>query len=88
VTDYPPRLPNVNFNPRSIVWIVALFIGGLLIVVLFQGLEFASDRGSFEGLPYYNSKAIGNRSKAAEEKSGSARLESKRSVKAGVNSRP
>ena len=46
-----------------------------------QGLEFDSDRRSLEGFPYHNSKAIGNRSRATEEKSGSAPLESKRSVK-------
>ena len=34
MTDYPPRLPNVNLNRRSIGWIVAIFIGVLLIAVL------------------------------------------------------
>jgi len=38
-------------------------------------------RRSLEGFPYHNSKAIGNRSRATEEKAGGARLESKRSVK-------
>src|SRR5260370_30929666 len=42
-----------------------------------QGLEFASDRRSLEGFPYHNSKAIGNRSRATEEKAGSAPVESK-----------
>ena len=42
-----------------------------------QGLEFESDRRSPEGFPYHNSNAIGDRSKATEEKAGSAPLESK-----------
>ena len=46
-----------------------------------QGLEFDSDRRSLEGFPYHNSKAFENRSRATEEKAGSAPLESKRRVK-------
>jgi modulator of FtsH protease HflK len=34
VTDYPPRLLDVNFNPRSAVWLTAICVGILLIAVL------------------------------------------------------
>ena len=37
-----------------------------------QGLESASNRLSLEGSPYYNSKAIGARSRATEGTAGSA----------------
>ena len=34
MTDQPPTLINVNFNPRSAVWIVVIFIAVLLIAAL------------------------------------------------------
>jgi modulator of FtsH protease HflK len=34
VTDYPPRLSDVTFNPRSAVWLAAICVGILLIAVL------------------------------------------------------
>jgi membrane protease subunit HflK len=34
MTDYPPRLIDVNFNPRSVGWLVTTLIGVLLIAVL------------------------------------------------------
>src|SRR5271169_4586851 len=43
-------------------------------------LECESDRRSLEGFHYHNPKAIGNWSRATEEKAGSASLESKRSL--------
>ncbi len=32
--DYPTRLQDVNFNPRSVLWIAAIVIGVLLIAIL------------------------------------------------------
>ena len=32
--DHPPTIINVNFNPRSIVWIAAIFIAFLVLAVL------------------------------------------------------
>ena len=38
-----------------------------------HGMESASNRRSPEGFPYYNSKAIGNRSRTTQEKAGTPR---------------
>ena len=34
MTDYQPRSINVNFDPRSIAWLAAIFIGFLLVALL------------------------------------------------------
>src|SRR5258705_13655845 len=49
--------------------------------LLFKGWSLGRIADRFKDFPYHNSKAIGNRSRAIEEKVGSAQLESKLRMK-------
>jgi hypothetical protein len=71
----PDELTLIRSEPISMQWT------NELRRIPNQRLECESDRRSLEGFPYHNPKAIGNRSRATEEKGDSAPLESKRSVK-------